>query len=158
MYDRRWNIFKFKEFIVIMNDEWWMMLGSLHLEYPSSCSSSSLATCWTRSHTSGWSVSASSGSPPSSPWPYWSWPTCHGGHPPLKTLTDLATAVAAVSPNGKENDGALEVGEELEEVGALPLLQPEHQEEGVQLSAILGAAIARSEINDLLWPPWLYPA
>ena len=76
----------------------------------------------------------------------------------FKTLTDVATAVAAVSPNGKQNDGALEVGEELEEVGALPLLQPEHQEEGVQLSAILGAAIARSEINDLLWPPWLYPA
>ena len=63
-----------------------------------------------------------------------------------------------MSPNGKQNDGALEVGEELEEVGALPLLQPEHQEEGVQLLAILGAAIARSEINDLLWPPWLYPA
>ena len=63
-----------------------------------------------------------------------------------------------MSPNGKQNDGALEVGAELEEVGALPLLQPEHQEEGVQLLAILGAAIARSEINDLLWPPWLYPA
>ena len=66
--------------------------------------------------------------------------------------------VAAVSANGEQNVGALEVGAELEEVGALPLLQPEHQEEGVQLSAILSAAIARSEINDLLWTPWLYPA
>ena len=63
-----------------------------------------------------------------------------------------------MSPNGKQNDGALEVGEELEEVGALPLLQPEHHEEGVQVSAILGAAIAHLEINDLLRPPLLYPA
>ena len=76
----------------------------------------------------------------------------------FKTLTDVATAVAALSADGKQNDGALEVGAEMEEVGALPLLQPEHQKEGVQLSAILGAAIARSEINNLLWPPWLYPA
>ena len=66
--------------------------------------------------------------------------------------------VAAVSANGEQNVGALEVGAELEEVRALPLLQPEHHEEGVQVSAILGAAIAHLEINDLLWPPWRYPA
>ena len=76
----------------------------------------------------------------------------------FKTLTDVATAVAAVSAIGEQNVGALEVGAELEEVGALPLLQPEHHEEGVQVSAILGAAIAHPEINDLLRPPWLYPA
>ena len=74
------------------------------------------------------------------------------------TLTDVATAVAAVSADGEQNVGALEVGAELEEVGALPLLQPEHHEEGVQVSAILGAAIAHPEINDLLRPPWRYPA
>ena len=76
----------------------------------------------------------------------------------FKTLTDVATAVAAVSAIGEQNVGALEVGAELEEVRALPLLQPEHHEEGVQVSAILGAAIAHLEINDLLRPPWLYPA
>jgi len=47
----------------------------------------------------------------------------------FKTLTDVATAVAAVSAIGEQNVGALEVGAELEEVGALPLLQPEHHEE-----------------------------
>ena len=76
----------------------------------------------------------------------------------FKTLTDVATAVAAVSAIGEQNVGALEVGAELEEVRAVPLLQPEHHEEGVQVSAILGAAIAHLEINDLLRPPWRYPA
>ena len=76
----------------------------------------------------------------------------------FKTLTDVATTVASVSADGEQNVGALEVGAELEEVRALPLLQPEHHEEGVQVSAILGAAIAHPKINDLLRPPWRYPA
>ena len=49
----------------------------------------------------------------------------------FKTLTDVATAVAALSADGKQNDGALEVGAELEEVGALPLVELDHLEEGV---------------------------
>ena len=44
-------------------------------------------------------------------------------------FADVATTVAAVSADGEQNVGALEVGAELEEVGALPLLQPEHHEE-----------------------------
>ena len=76
----------------------------------------------------------------------------------FKTLTDVATTVASVSADGEQNVGALEVGAELEEVRALPLLQPEHHEEGVQVSVILGAAIAHLEINDLHRPPWRYPA
>ena len=47
----------------------------------------------------------------------------------FKTLTDVATTVASVSADGEQNVGALEVGAELEEVRALPLLQPEHHEE-----------------------------
>ena len=68
----------------------------------------------------------------------------------FKTLTDVATTVAAVSADGEQNVGALEVGAELEEVGALPLLQPEHQKEGSIISSGRPGCIQRSRPGDNL--------